>query len=45
MNFDTKASGWNMPELLWPYGYLFVWALMAAIAFGMIGYIKRRKWM
>ncbi len=45
MNFETSASRWNMPELLWPYGYVFVWALMILIAVGMIGYIKRRKWL
>ncbi len=45
MNFDTSASRWNMPELLWPYGYAFSWVLMALIALGMIGYIKRRKWL
>lgn len=45
MNFDPTLSKWNMPELLWPFGYLFVWALMAVITLGMIGYIKRRKWM
>ena len=45
MNFDPAISKWNMPELLWPYGYLFAWALMIVITLGMIGYIKRRKWM
>jgi magnesium transporter len=45
MNFDTSASKWNMPELLWPYGYLFAWGVMITIAIGMISYIKRRKWM
>jgi magnesium transporter len=45
MNFDTTTSKWNMPELLWPYGYLFAWGLIIIIAVGMIGYIKRRKWL
>lgn len=45
MNFDPSVSKWNMPEIQWPYGYLFAWGLMIAIALGMIGYIKRRKWM
>lgn len=45
MNFDPSISRWNMPELHWPYGYLFAWALMIVTTLGMIGYIKRRKWM
>jgi magnesium transporter len=45
MNFDTSASKWNMPELSSPYGYVIVWILMIVLALGMIGYIKRRKWM
>jgi magnesium transporter len=45
MNFHTSASKWNMPELLWPYGYFFVWGLIIVTSLGMIGYIKRRKWL
>ncbi|MEX0610991.1 MAG: magnesium/cobalt transporter CorA, partial [Pirellulales bacterium] len=29
MNFNTKVSPWNMPELNWRYGYPFALALMA----------------
>ncbi len=45
MNFDTSASKWNMPELHWPYGYFIILGVMIVITVGMIGYIKRRKWM
>ncbi len=36
MNFE------HMPELRWRYGYLFAWALMIAVAFGMFWYFRRR---
>ncbi|MFH1045698.1 MAG: magnesium/cobalt transporter CorA [Candidatus Omnitrophota bacterium] len=45
MNFNTKASHFNMPELNWTYGYLYVVGMMLAIAIGMLGYFKYRKWM
>lgn len=38
MNFDV------MPELRWRYGYLLCWALMAAIAVGMLWWFKKRRW-
>ncbi len=44
MNFDTQISPWNMPELEWRYGYLFSLALMAATAFGLLGYFWRKGW-
>lgn len=44
MNFDTKISPWNMPELEWRYGYLFSLALMLATAGGMLGYFRRKGW-
>jgi magnesium transporter len=44
MNFDTKASPWNMPELTWAYGYPAVLIGMAAVAGGMIHYFRRKKW-
>jgi magnesium transporter len=43
MNFDTR-SRLNMPELLWPYGYLFALALMGAVALAVLGYFWRRGW-
>ncbi len=44
MNFNTD-SPWNMPELNWRYGYVFVWALMLASTAAMVYYFKRRGWM
>jgi magnesium transporter len=38
MNFD------NMPELHHPNGYFIVWGVMLAIAFGLYGYFKWKKW-
>lgn len=45
MNFDTKASPWNMPELGWRYGYVFSLALMVAVAGGLLYYFRRRGWL
>lgn len=44
MNFDTKASPWNMPELTWAYGYPALLLLMAAVAGGMLRYFRRKRW-
>lgn len=44
MNFDTKASPYNMPELSWAYGYPALLLLMAAVAGGMLYYFRRKKW-
>jgi magnesium transporter len=44
MNFDTSLSRWNMPELGWPYGYVFALGLMATVAFGLLGYFARKGW-
>jgi magnesium transporter len=35
----------NMPELKWRWGYVAVWAVMSGIAFFMLGYFKKRKWL
>lgn len=45
MNFRTEASGWNMPELNWRYGYIFTWDLMISMALSMAIYFKRKKWL
>jgi magnesium transporter len=45
MNFDPNRSPFNMPELEWYYGYPFVWALMLAVAIGMLLFFKRRGWL
>ncbi len=44
MNFDHAASPWNMPELEWKYGYLFVWLIIVGMMGGMLVYFKRKKW-
>ncbi len=44
MNFDTKASPYNMPELTWTYGYPVLLLLMAAIAGGMLYFFRRKRW-
>jgi len=45
MNFDRAASGWNMPELGWQYGYPFAWLAIMACAAGMLFYFRRKKWL
>lgn len=44
MNFDRHASGYNMPELGWPYGYLFVWGIIITMVLGMLLYFRRKRW-
>lgn len=44
MNFDTK-SPWNMPELSWRFGYLYVLAVMVVLVIGMIIYFRRHRWL
>jgi magnesium transporter len=44
MNFRTDASRWNMPELTWGYGYLFVWSVMLLSVVFMLTYFWRRGW-
>jgi magnesium transporter len=44
MNFDTKASPWNMPELHWALGYPFALALMAGTAVGLFFWFRKRGW-
>jgi len=43
MNFDTQLPG-NMPELSWPYGYVFALGLMLLSAGGMLLYFWRKGW-
>jgi len=38
MNFE------NMPELRWPFGYLFVWGLMCGCAGAMVWMFRHRGW-
>jgi len=44
MNFDPKSSPWNMPELLWRWGYPASLSLMAVIALVLVVYFRRRGW-
>lgn len=44
MNFNTQVSRFNMPELSWSFGYLFVLFLMAMVVTGMVMYFKKKKW-
>jgi magnesium transporter len=37
MNFDA------MPELTWEYGYIFFWSMVAAVAGGLIWFMRRNK--
>ncbi len=45
MNFDTTVSPWNMPELKWYWGYPAIWAVMLAIAGGMLLFFRRKGWL
>jgi len=45
MNFNPGISKLNMPELNWPFGYIFAWSVMITIAAVMVVYFKRRKWL
>jgi len=44
MNFNTDKSPYNMPELEWYWGYVFVWVLMLTVAFSLIIFFWRRGW-
>jgi len=45
MNFDPKRGPLNMPELEWPFGYLFAICLMLGVAIGMVVFLRRKKWL
>ncbi|MFA7343751.1 MAG: magnesium/cobalt transporter CorA [Terrimicrobiaceae bacterium] len=44
MNFNTDQK-WNMPELNWPFGYLYFWAVCLLSVCGMLLFFKRKKWL
>lgn len=44
MNFNTQLPG-NMPELNWPYGYVFAWLLMLITGLGLLGFVWRKGWL
>jgi magnesium transporter len=43
MNFGETR--WNMPELLWPYGYPAVMLGMGLVAFVLVVYFRREGWL
>lgn len=45
MNFDTSISGWNMPELGLPFGYVMFWGVAIMIGGGLFWFFKRRGWL
>jgi magnesium transporter len=48
LTFIAGVYGMNfkyMPELEWPYGYAFAWALMVSVAAGFVVYFWKRKWL
>lgn len=45
MNFNTKASRWNMPELEWPFGYALVWASIVSVSVAMLAFFWKRGWL
>lgn len=44
MNFSTEFP-WNMPELHWPFGYLFFWAVCITLVLSMLAFFKRKGWL
>ncbi|NNG04470.1 MAG: magnesium/cobalt transporter CorA, partial [Inquilinus sp.] len=44
MNFRPESSPWNMPELIWYWGYPAVLGLMAAVAGGLLLAFRRMGW-
>ncbi|HSH00812.1 MAG TPA: magnesium/cobalt transporter CorA [candidate division Zixibacteria bacterium] len=45
MNFDTEASGLNMPELGLPYGYILFWGLALGIGGTLLWLFRRKSWL
>lgn len=44
MNFDT-AHPLNMPELGWPFGYIYFWSVCLVVVVTMLFFFRRRKWL
>lgn len=44
MNFNPELPG-NMPELNWPYGYVFAWLLMLMTGLGLLTFIWKKGWL
>jgi magnesium transporter len=45
MSFNPRRGPIKMPELEWPFGYLFAICLMLSVTVGMIAFFKRKKWL
>ncbi len=43
MNFNTD-SPYNLPELGWKFGYLFVWGVMVSVVAGVLIFFRRKRW-
>jgi magnesium transporter len=45
MNFNTKVSPWNMPELEWVWGYPFALGLMALVGLLLLLLFRWKGWL
>ncbi|MFV8818385.1 magnesium/cobalt transporter CorA [Haliea sp. E17] len=45
MNFNTRVSPWNMPELNWFFGYPFAIGLMVLVSVSLLAYFHARGWL
>ncbi len=43
MNFDTD-SPYNLPELGWRFGYVYVWGVMVLVVSGLLLFFRRKRW-
>lgn len=44
MNFNVQKSPFNMPELEWYFGYPFALMIMGLVAFSLLAFFRRKKW-
>ncbi|GAB4181154.1 MAG: magnesium/cobalt transporter CorA [Terrimicrobiaceae bacterium] len=44
MNFDTNLP-LNMPELRWPFGYVYFWSVCLLIVISMLFFFHKKKWL
>lgn len=44
MNFNTRTSPWNMPELNWTFGYPFALGLMGVVTLALLAYLRVKGW-
>lgn len=45
MNFNTRVSPWNMPELDWFWGYPLALMVMFVVAVGQLIFFRRKGWL